>query len=131
MKPVARFFCENCHTEVSARDKVCPSCRRFFSLVRCPRCGLTGEAPQFRYGCPSCGYTGTESGSDGTSPTELDGLERLPLDEVDPESGSRRAILNRSEGKLHIALPPWFYLVSGIVLLGLLLLILYWFLAGM
>ena len=131
MKPVARFFCENCHAEVSARDKVCPSCGRFFSLVRCPRCGLTGEARRFRHGCPSCGYTGTEADSDDpASPTELDGLERLPLEEVDPESGRRRTVVTRSDGKLQIDLPPGFYLTAGIILLVLLALILYWLLSG-
>ncbi len=51
-----KFFCENCRREVAARDRVCPGCGRFFSDVRCPRCGFTGGAGQFYGGCPRCGY---------------------------------------------------------------------------
>lgn len=51
-----RFFCENCKREVSVRDKVCPGCGKFFSDVRCPKCGFTGRGSLFQAGCPKCGY---------------------------------------------------------------------------
>jgi hypothetical protein len=50
------FFCENCKKEVSARDKICPYCGRFFTDVRCPRCGYCGDVGEFHFGCPNCGY---------------------------------------------------------------------------
>lgn len=78
MKP--RFFCEHCKQEVSARDKVCPHCGRFFSEVRCPRCGFTGEGKLFYDGCPNCGYLSSRSNPlMGGSP----GLEFVDLTEVE------------------------------------------------
>jgi len=35
----------------------CPECGRFFSAVRCPRCGFSGPAGKFASGCPVCGYS--------------------------------------------------------------------------
>jgi hypothetical protein len=61
----SRFYCENCGGEVRANAKVCPHCGRFFSDVRCPACGFTGDSKLFVYGCPSCGYgSGTAGGGD-------------------------------------------------------------------
>jgi len=50
------FYCENCKKEVSAKDKICPHCGRFFSDVRCPRCNYSGDVDEFSFGCPKCGY---------------------------------------------------------------------------
>lgn len=52
----ARFFCESCGAEVRHSERVCPSCGKTFTAVRCPRCGFEGGAKQFARGCPSCGY---------------------------------------------------------------------------
>jgi RNA polymerase subunit RPABC4/transcription elongation factor Spt4 len=51
-----RYYCENCGTEVRKDARVCPKCGRFFSSVKCPRCGYVGEADDFAAGCPVCGY---------------------------------------------------------------------------
>ncbi|MCL1818242.1 MAG: hypothetical protein FWG35_04870 [Spirochaetaceae bacterium] len=50
------FYCENCGKEVSANDKVCPGCAKFFTDVRCPRCNHSGDVDEFSIGCPKCGY---------------------------------------------------------------------------
>ncbi|MBQ9630150.1 MAG: zinc ribbon domain-containing protein [Treponema sp.] len=55
----AKFFCENCGAEVPQDARMCRKCGRFFSSVRCPKCGETGDASFFRNGCPSCGYAVT------------------------------------------------------------------------
>jgi len=52
----AKFFCENCGTEVPENARVCKHCGRFFSSVRCPQCGVSGPASMFNKGCPNCGY---------------------------------------------------------------------------
>jgi hypothetical protein len=52
----ARFFCESCGAEVSHAAKICPSCGKTFTAIRCPRCGFEGGAKQFSRGCPGCGY---------------------------------------------------------------------------
>jgi hypothetical protein len=48
---------------VQSKARVCPGCGRFFSDVRCPRCGRTGEPEEFSGGCPGCGYSGGADGS--------------------------------------------------------------------
>ncbi|MFW6368781.1 MAG: hypothetical protein ACOCZ9_03490 [Spirochaetota bacterium] len=133
MRTHARFFCENCHTEVRAEDKVCPSCGRFFGKVKCPRCEFTGEARLFRRGCPSCGYLGGETGQAGESEhgREHEGLEYVPLEQVDPEhSGTypRSArVSGRGTSSLFPELPLWFYRLGIAVLLILLILLGVWF----
>lgn len=52
-----KYFCEFCGTEVRQRDKICPKCGRFFSAVKCPRCGHSGSSKEFDSGCPVCGYS--------------------------------------------------------------------------
>lgn len=52
-----RYFCEHCGAEVGRDASVCPKCGRFFSSVKCPRCGFSGEPFLFRNGCPTCGYS--------------------------------------------------------------------------
>jgi len=56
-----RFFCDNCNAEVERGARSCPNCGRFFSSVRCPACGFTGEDRTFAGGCPSCGYSAPPS----------------------------------------------------------------------
>lgn len=61
----AKFFCESCGAEVKSNSRVCPYCGKFFSSVRCPRCGKTGSNEDFKKGCPACGYAvvpGTQFG---------------------------------------------------------------------
>lgn len=88
----ARFFCESCGAEVGHSEKVCPSCGKTFTAVKCPRCGFEGGAKQFGRGCPQCGYLnvlsplagGPESGSRGRgrksgTPVRAFALPRLRL----------------------------------------------------
>ena len=49
------YFCERCGAEVGKDARLCPHCGRFFSSVKCPRCGHVGKADDFDRGCPSCG----------------------------------------------------------------------------
>lgn len=133
----ARFFCENCHTEVRAEDKVCPACGRFFGLVRCPRCNFTGESYLFRRGCPSCGYIGGHSGGKETGEGQrAEGLEYVPLEDVDPDLSrpgnttswlSQRRLTERGRGS-GTDLPGWFYRISAAILFVLLFYLLLWFL---
>jgi len=50
-----RYFCEYCGAEVGKDARICPRCGRFFSSVKCPRCGHTGKVEDFSFGCPACG----------------------------------------------------------------------------
>lgn len=55
-RPKAKYFCENCGAEVLSNARFCPKCGKFFSSVRCPKCGFTGDVKTFKNGCPQCGY---------------------------------------------------------------------------
>jgi hypothetical protein len=61
-----RYFCEHCGIEVKKDARICPRCGRFFSSVKCPKCGYSGRVEDFRTGCPSCGYA--EAGNDAPDP---------------------------------------------------------------
>lgn len=52
-----RFFCEHCGAEVKRNADRCSSCGKFFSSVRCPKCGFVGAESLFSDGCPACGYS--------------------------------------------------------------------------
>lgn len=96
----ARFFCDNCGTEVKRNAARCGNCGRYFAFVRCPQCGFTGEESNFTKGCPSCGYcTAEQNTPDSPSMTALG----KPL----------------SGGKL----PLWVYVVAaiGLAAVGLML----------
>jgi len=92
----ARFFCDNCGTEVKRNTGRCPRCGRYFASVKCPQCGFTGEESLFAGGCPVCGYC---------VPTE-------PGKQTPRPEGSRRELI--AAGKL----PLWVYAVSAAALLA-------------
>jgi hypothetical protein len=73
----ARFFCESCGAEVRHSERVCPSCGKTFTAVRCPRCGYEGGAKQFARGCPGCGYL-------NVIPPSGDGIGSEPADAPRP-----------------------------------------------
>lgn len=60
----AKFFCENCNAEVPENARFCKNCGRFFSSVRCPKCGTTGSSNRFANGCPECGYASVNTMAD-------------------------------------------------------------------
>ncbi|GHV85297.1 hypothetical protein AGMMS50230_09050 [Spirochaetia bacterium] len=99
----ARFFCDNCGTEVKRATNRCPRCGRYFAFVRCPQCDFTGEESLFAKGCPRCGYCAAGQGKVPAWPAVKPRL--VPA------------------GKL----PPWVYILAG---LGLVLVIVVLFLMG-
>lgn len=99
----SRFYCENCAAEVKANAKVCPSCGRFFSAVRCPKCSFTGEARLFVFGCPSCGYAAEGAGRGDSSAWEIVG-------DVDEHRRRPRRFFDRHE------IPGWaWYFAAGLL----------------
>lgn len=97
----SRFFCENCGTEVRADAKVCRSCGRFFSSVRCPKCLYTDDARMFLHGCPRCGYAG------GVGPAEAQTDADWEIVSVDGQPGYTRPRRD---------IPGWVWYVAAAVL---------------
>ena len=63
-----KFFCESCGTEVKQNAKFCHHCGKFFSSVKCPSCGFSGDSPAFKSGCPMCGYAVLQNEKVGSQP---------------------------------------------------------------
>lgn len=93
-KKKAKFFCEHCGFEVSSKAKVCTHCGRFFSSVRCPKCGREGSSQEFIHGCPDCGYAKKKS------------TENIN-------------IFSSPKKKFDSALPTWVYFFTLIILIVL------------
>jgi uncharacterized membrane protein YvbJ len=74
-----RFFCDNCGAEVPLNARNCPGCGRFFTSVRCPKCGFSDDEGSFKNGCPSCGYSMPPS-DNKKSPQKYDNTtDSLPI----------------------------------------------------
>jgi predicted RNA-binding Zn-ribbon protein involved in translation (DUF1610 family) len=93
VKAPPRFFCDNCGEEVPVNEKRCPQCGRFFSSIRCPRCGFIGDDALFKEGCPACGYSAEARSAPGPA--------RAPRQKASP-------------------LPLWVYLVTAAALIAVL-----------
>lgn len=103
----ARFFCESCGAEVSHSEKVCPSCGKTFTAIKCPQCGFEGGARQFARGCPQCGY--------------LNVLPAAPDGASVRDGGSKSGRRVRARSLPRLRLPARFYRTAVVVLLVLLL----------
>lgn len=102
----ARFFCENCNTEVSRDAKFCTNCGHFFASVRCPNCGEIGGSAEFKDGCPHCGYA-------------MD-LSSYGIDNAKTKRKKEKSAKNRA-GFKDEKLPIWIYVVTISVLIAVIL----------
>jgi predicted RNA-binding Zn-ribbon protein involved in translation (DUF1610 family) len=110
MKSNARFFCENCGTEVDRTTGRCPSCGRIFASVRCPSCGFTAAESLFKEGCPACGYCApkTEEVPAGAPAWPLRSSKTKPV-----PAGERK----KNPGGFFVSvLPLWVYALAVLVL---------------
>jgi uncharacterized membrane protein YvbJ len=126
MKKHARFFCENCQTEVKGNARFCGHCGRFFAAVKCPACGKTGASHTFKNGCPQCGYAVGSSNS--TSAEQSNSFSN------DKKSSSKKSSNKKFDIKKLFAnsnnfneknysedsLPLWIYLVAIVFLVVIL-----------
>ena len=104
-KQTARFFCENCNSEVGRDDKVCSRCGHFFASVRCPHCGMLGDPSQFKSGCPQCGYA-MDLSSFGITNTG---------NKKNKKKNKAKAIGHHQREE---PLPMWLYVLSFVVLVA-------------
>jgi predicted RNA-binding Zn-ribbon protein involved in translation (DUF1610 family) len=112
MKSSARFFCENCGTEVNRSTGRCPSCGRVFASVRCPACGFTAAESLFKEGCPVCGYCAPKT-------EEVPAAENAPAWPI--RSSKTKPADVREQKKpsgWFSALPAWVYVLAVLVLLA-------------
>ncbi len=114
----AKYFCENCGSEVGAKARFCPKCGKFFSSVRCPNCGFTGDARTFKGGCPKCHYAmpsselyGTET-SDGSKKK----LSRESKKKIRQAFSAQKKNSSANSASGGDDAPRWLYILSLIVL---------------
>ena len=126
----AKFFCENCGSEVPENAKVCKTCGKFFISVRCPECGATGSHEDFKDGCPRCGYAVNK-----TSPSKSREFQKQKTARNKTASAKNRQAQKQKNAvnvlerlrfvfhpkKIHAesALPLWIYVVTTTVLVAI------------
>ena len=109
----AQFFCENCGAKVPENAKLCKNCGKFFISVRCPSCGVIGNAKDFEKGCPHCGYA---KGADNkTSVLQPQVKEKKRLFKIRPFAFA----LKQDTGR-ETSLPMWIYALTTAGLFGVL-----------
>ena len=109
----AKFFCENCGSEVPRKSRFCPVCGKFFASVRCPKCGHTGASEDFKKGCPECGYAVNSNVSLAQNKDSDDLFENH-------NESKNKIILNKSKSNKSGqdgSLPVWIYITSILVLI--------------
>ncbi len=122
MKKKARFFCENCQTEVKGNARFCGHCGRFFAAVKCPACGKTGASHAFTNGCPQCGYAVGSSDSNSKDNNDFLLKEKNPSTKKSKSKSFNIKNLfsnsNQTQEKKYSedSLPLWIYLVALIFL---------------
>lgn len=116
----AKFFCENCGAEVPEKARFCKHCGKFFTSVRCPKCGSTGPSASFAKGCPVCGYAA--GGKSIPSPISLDS-ERRHL--TRGEKKKLRSAFSSAAGRMGArekegdgTLPAWIYAITAMAMLA-------------
>ena len=126
MKKNARFFCENCQTEVKGNARFCGHCGRFFAAVKCPSCGKTGASHTFKNGCPQCGYAVGSSNSSSTEKSNSFSNDKNSSSKKSSNNGFSLSKLfgnsNSKREKIYSedSLPLWIYLVAVIFLVVIL-----------
>ena len=114
----AKFFCENCGSEVPRKSRFCPVCGKFFASVRCPKCGHTGASEDFKKGCPECGYAVNSNVSLAQNKDSDDLFENY-------NESKNKIILNKSNKSNKSgqdgSLPVWIYIISVLVLIILII----------
>lgn len=114
----AKFFCENCGSEVPRKSRFCPVCGKFFASVRCPKCGHTGASEDFKKGCPECGYAVNSNVSLAQNKDSDDLFEN--------HNESKNKIIQNKSNKTNKSgqdgsLPVWIYITSILVLIILII----------
>ncbi|MBQ2313478.1 MAG: zinc ribbon domain-containing protein [Treponema sp.] len=109
----AKYFCENCGSEVAANARFCPHCGRFFSSVRCPQCGYTGGVNAFKKGCPRCHYAMTQEDIFGVPAAAAGAGKKKSLKKKNRKKLSRSAAAEPAGDEV----PVWMYIGSVAVLI--------------
>lgn len=118
----AKFFCENCGEEVPEKAKICTHCGKFFTNVRCPKCGHQGNHRDFSNGCPNCGYSKQKSSilysNNQNDLQNSDGTKNIFLDFIDKTYSRKSKKKNYSNSKDN-SLPAWIYIFTSFIFIGI------------
>ena len=118
----AKYFCENCGSEVASNARFCPKCGKFFSSVRCPKCGCTGDVKKFKNGCPQCGYAmplgGLNGNTEGT-PQVAKHLSKKSKRMISTAFSAYNGATKQENVQVNEDAPAWLFIVCVVVLLGI------------
>lgn len=115
-KAGAKFFCENCGSEVPKDAKMCRHCGRFFSSVRCPVCGTTGSNQKFANGCPNCGYAVGKGTKNNTKLQKEKKAGRASKKHLKDAINSRNPVTFEKRHRTDGSLPGWSILLITAIL---------------
>ncbi|MCK9169187.1 MAG: zinc ribbon domain-containing protein [Treponema sp.] len=117
-KQYAKFFCENCGAEVPENARICKRCGRFFSSVRCPKCGTSGPASMFEKGCPHCGYAMNNIQTISYIEHNSNRKKNISLSKKKKIRRIMRTYMNKksSMSQNDNSLPIWIYIITATIL---------------
>jgi ribosomal protein S27AE len=118
-KKKAKYFCENCNSEVAWNARFCPKCGKFFAAVRCPECGHVGSHRDFKTGCPKCHYT--FDGDTSVHHVNADGTKGRPRLSFKSRRRIKGAFDTYNSRRRHEedSAPSWLFIPFLAVLLGI------------
>jgi DNA-directed RNA polymerase subunit RPC12/RpoP len=111
----ATFFCDNCAKPVPLDAAECPHCGSRFTAVQCPQCSFVGKAELFSEGCPECGYLSPTTGS---GPLTFARNSAAGAPRSTPQNAELKPLPAYRKSESHM--PGWFYTLTSILLLAVL-----------
>ena len=119
----ASFFCDNCGKPVPLDAQECPHCGSRFTAVQCPQCSFVGKGELFSEGCPECGYLSPTTGSEPLvfAPNAAPNVE-AGARKATPQDGGLKPL--PAYRKSTSRLPGWFYSLTSLLLLAVLVVLL-------
>lgn len=112
----AKFYCESCGSEVNKNARFCSKCGKFFSSVRCPKCGRTGKTEEFKHGCPDCGYAVSSGNGNFTNHNQNQNSNISQAYSIKNNYIFNRILNRNKNNNLDSGLPLWIYIICIVLL---------------
>lgn len=109
----AKFFCENCGSEVPEKSKVCKTCGSFLFLLDAQNVEQQELPLNFKKGCTHCGYANVPYAAAPVSNSKED----IKLSNASFFYNRNKVSSKKSE----TSLPVWIYAITFVFFIGTLI----------